>query len=140
MIVTIRTGPHSQAQGELAAPIETCDKYHRPLRVGDVLKVFHFVGARRKKHYMYKQITRTQWLGGYGGRPKVLYFYVSHLNLKPPTDTDGGYWLGMFEGVLGSYEIIQCPTANHEERSKVNATIRIGDQEITGELIGETND
>ncbi len=27
------------------------------LREGDVLRVFHFVGARRKKHYMYRLIT-----------------------------------------------------------------------------------
>ena len=82
--------------------VETCDKHRRPLRVGDVLKVFHYTGARRKKYYMYKQITRTQWLDGYGGRPKVLYFFVSHLSLKPESVSgDGGYWLGMYEGMKG---------------------------------------
>lgn len=32
------------------------DKNGRECRVGDLLKVFHFTGARRKKHYMYKLI------------------------------------------------------------------------------------
>ena len=108
--------------------IETCDKNLRPLRVGDVLKVFHFTGARRKRHFMYKQITRTQWLGGYGSAPKVLYFFVSHLSLKPESVAgDGGYWLGMFDGVMSDYEIVQCPTADHEEREKVS----IPDSELT---------
>lgn len=100
--------------------VETCDKNLIPLRVGDVLKVFHFTGARRKKHYMYKQVTRTQWLGGYGGRPKVLYFFVSHLSLKPESvNGDGGYWLGMNEGMKSDYEIVQCPTADFEGRTKI---------------------
>lgn len=100
---------------------ETCDKNRRPIRVGDVLKVFHFTGARRKKHYMYKQVTRTQWLGGYGGRPKVLFFFVSHLSLKPETvKDDGGYWLGMHEGLKSDYEIVDCPTCDFEDRAKVN--------------------
>jgi len=100
--------------------IETCDKNLRPFRVGDVLKVFHFTGSRRKKHFMYKQITRTQWLGGYGNTPKVLYFFVSHLSLKPESvKDDGGYWMGMWVGVQPDYEIVQCPTADHEDRPKV---------------------
>jgi IS1 family transposase len=27
-----------------------------PIMVGDVLKMYHFTGARRKKHYMYKWV------------------------------------------------------------------------------------
>ena len=99
---------------------ETCDKNRRPIRVGDVLKVFHFTGARRKRHFMYKQVTRTQWLGGYGGKPKVLYFFVSHLSLKPESVSgDGGYWLGMHEGRLDDYEIVQSIKCDHEERERV---------------------
>ena len=101
--------------------VETCDKHRRPMRVGDVLKVYHYTAhLRRKKHYMYKQITRTQWLGGYGGKPKVLYFFVSHLGLRPESvNGDGGYWLGMHEGMMADYEIVQCPTADFEDRPKV---------------------
>lgn len=104
--------------------VETCDKHRRPMRVGDVLKVFHYTAAlRRKKHYMYKQITRIQWLGGYGGRSRVQYFFVSHLNLKSDTlGGDGGYWLGAHEGIKEDYEIVQCPTADYEDREKVEVT------------------
>lgn len=98
----------------------TCDKNQRPIRVGDVLKVFHFVGARRKKHFMYKQVVRTQWLGGYGNKPKVLYFFVSHLNLKENSvQGDGGYWLSMHEGMLPDYEIVQGSSDDFEDREKV---------------------
>lgn len=99
---------------------ETCDRNRRPIRVGDVLKVFHFTGARRKKHFMYKQVTRTQLLGGYGDRPKILHFFVSHLSLKPESVSgDGGYWLGMHEGCLEGYEIVQSIKCDHEERQRV---------------------
>lgn len=30
------------------------DSKLRPIHKGDLLKVFHFIGARNKKHYMYK--------------------------------------------------------------------------------------
>ena len=101
---------------------ETCDKKGIPFRVGDVLKVYHFTGARRKRHYMYKQITRVQWLGGYGGKPKVLHFFVSHLSLKPESvQFDGGYWIGLNEGQLNDYEIVQSVKCDHEERDRVKA-------------------
>ena len=100
--------------------VETCDKNFRPIRVGDVLKVFHFTGARRKKHYMYKQVVGTQRLGGYGGKPTVLHFLVSHLSLKPPSvKGGGGYWLGMHEGVKKDYEIVQSLECDFEDRPKV---------------------
>lgn len=100
--------------------VETCDKNRVPIRVGDVLKVFHFTGARRKRHFMYKQVTRTEWLGGHAGRPKVLYFFVSHLNLKPEKcGGDGGYWLGMHEGQKADYEIVQSVKCDHEHRERI---------------------
>lgn len=51
------------------------DKNGRPIRIFDVLKVYHFTGGRRKKHYMHKQVisivdTRT-------GSPM---FKISHLS------------------------------------------------------------
>lgn len=30
------------------------DKKKREIKEGDILKCFHFIGARNKKHYMYK--------------------------------------------------------------------------------------
>lgn len=32
------------------------DKNGKQILVGDLLKVFHFIGARRKKHYMYQVV------------------------------------------------------------------------------------
>lgn len=32
------------------------DKKGREIKEFDLLKVFHFIGARRKKHYMYKWV------------------------------------------------------------------------------------
>lgn len=32
------------------------DKHNREIQEFDLLKVFHFIGARNKKHYMYKWI------------------------------------------------------------------------------------
>lgn len=98
--------------------MQTCDKNMRPLRVGDVLKVYHFTGARRKKHYMYKQIVGTRMLGGLDGRPKVEYFDVSHLNMGE----DENYTIGMDEGVLSDYEIVQGVDVypdNWRDREKV---------------------
>ena len=71
--------------------------------VGDVLKVFHFIGARRKRHYMYKQVVGFRHLGGLGGSPKVDYFDISHLNMG----VDDNYHIGKNEGVLIDYEILQ---------------------------------
>jgi len=81
----------------------TRDKNGRELKVGDVLKVFHFIGKRRKRYFMYKQIIGFRQLGGAGGSPKVDYFDVSHLDMN----SDENYYIGKCEGVLSGYEILQ---------------------------------
>ena len=68
--------------------------------IGDILKVSHFTGARRKQYFMYKQIVGFRKLGG---SPKVDYFDVSHLNLGYSEN----YYIGKHEGILRDYEIIQ---------------------------------
>lgn len=35
------------------------DKHGQAIREFDVLKVFHFTGARRKRHYMYKWVRKN---------------------------------------------------------------------------------
>ena len=83
---------------------KTRDKHGRAMKEGDVLNVFHFIGARRKRYFMYKQIVGTRMLGGLNDTPKLYYFDVSHLNM------DGGYdnyTIGTAEGVLPDYEILQ---------------------------------
>jgi hypothetical protein len=81
----------------------TCDKHRREIKVGDVLKVYHFTGARRKRYYMYKQVIGERLLGGLGGKPKVPYFDVSHLNM----DHKENYTIHKHEGIKPEYEILQ---------------------------------
>lgn len=74
------------------------DKNRRPIYPGDVLKVYHFTGARRKKHYMYKLAIE-----------EMGYFYgidICHLATKN-LDTAHRYGLRPREGiVLHDTEII----------------------------------
>jgi hypothetical protein len=68
------------------------DKNGRAFKRGDIVKIFHFIGKRRKRHYMYKQVVK--------GDPKYLWF--SHLDQhgdKYPEPKDGG--------VFEHYEIVQ---------------------------------
>ena len=97
---------------------ETRDKHGRAMKEGDVLKVFHFIGARRKRYFMYKQIVGTRLRGGLNGAPKVHYFDVSHLNMDGGNDN---YTIGTAEGVLSDYEILQG-LDDIESRPKCNDT------------------
>lgn len=81
------------------------DEKGREIRPGDVLKVFHFVGARRKRHYMYKQAI------GYEKHPKGGgYLRVSHLN-EPATmkfEVGKNGFLEVADGrTLKGWEIVQ---------------------------------
>lgn len=69
------------------------DKHGRRVQPGDVVKVFHFIGARRKKHYMYKTIVETQ--------QGVLAACSSELGTKPFPHTCQLSALGDFEIVQG---------------------------------------
>lgn len=93
--------------------MKTCDKNGRPIEVGDVLEVSHCAGARNKKHFMYKQVVGINTLGG------TKFFLISHLNMKPAAAQDGGYWMGMQEGTLEKYEIVQAAEGAHENRPKL---------------------
>jgi len=74
---------------DIAAGQTPLDCNGRPILVGDVLKVFHFIGARRKRHFMFKQVVGTCNLG----TKARSYLVVSHLNLKDAREADGGYYL-----------------------------------------------
>jgi hypothetical protein len=76
------------------------DKAGIQIMVGDVLKVFHFVGARRKRHYMYKQVISAVPLGK--ENPK-LYLKISHLDL----DKSDPYHERLDGRRLTDYEILQ---------------------------------
>ena len=82
------------------------DQTGREIKPGDVLKVFHFVGARRKRHYMYKQAVEYVALPE-SGQP---YLKIGHLNRR---DGDAwvigtNYYLEAATGrTLAGYEIVQ---------------------------------
>lgn len=74
------------------------DKTGREIMRGDILKVFHFIGARRKRYYMYKQVLGVVMLGKDAPAP---YLEISHLDLR------GSHYHERMDGrVLPDYEII----------------------------------
>lgn len=88
------------------------DKTGREIMVGDVLKVYHFTAAvRRKKHYMYKQVVgRDEFSDG------TPYLKVSHLDL-----TDDTYTIFCDDEMLSDYEIVDSIKSDHHERPKLKA-------------------
>lgn len=85
------------------------DEKGREIVVGDVLKVYHFTAAvRRKKHYMYKQVVKEDVF-----RDGTPYLRVSHLDM-----TDDGYTLICDGSHLRGYEIIQSIDCKHEQRPR----------------------
>jgi len=94
------------------------DKNDRPIMIGDILKVFHFIGSRNKKYFMYKQVMGIKNLG----KPVSAPFYrVSHLNMKDAMaeEGDSGYWIQVKAEKLADIEIVQSATGDFEERRKV---------------------
>lgn len=87
------------------------DKTGRRIMVGDVLKVYHFQGARYRKHYfMYKQVVGARVFSE-GSAPRLL---VSHLNMKDWSETDGGYTLDQNGEILAHVEIVQGLDWHHD--------------------------
>lgn len=76
------------------------DRNHREILPGDTLRVFHFIGALRKKHYMYKHVlgiyTHPEWREGLDA------LSISHLS------QEGDSYLVLRKGqVETEYEIVQ---------------------------------
>lgn len=89
------------------------DKNQRPIMIGDVLKVFHFTGARRKRHYMYKQVLGVVHLGLKKPEP---YLKISHLNLD-----DSQFYHELLDGrTLEDYEIVQGTDMDFRERKRAS--------------------
>lgn len=85
------------------------DKFGRKIIVGDVLKVYHFTAAlRRKRHYMYKQVVDRRRL------PKGLeVLVINHLDLND------SHYLEVCDGrKLNGYEIVQDIAAKLDERER----------------------
>jgi len=86
------------------------DKHGRAFAIGDVVKVYHYTAAlRRKRCYMYKQVTGQRvWPLGHSG------LYFSHLNMQP----DGGYYIMLDGRRYDDYEIVQSIDAKFEDRPR----------------------
>lgn len=96
------------------------DKRGIPIERGDVVKVLHFIGPRRKRHYMYKQCIGTRTAQSHGGGTRT-YVMFSHLNfVEDPLKSEGPYhtWPGEH---LPDYEIVQSIRCDHEDRPRVSA-------------------
>jgi len=94
------------------------DKKGLPIRHGDLLKVFHFTGARRKRYYMYKQA----WVLTLSDGRQVLM--ADHLESTTGTTEKTSYRLTA--GLLENTEIIQGYQTlegelDHEDRPKLGA-------------------
>lgn len=85
------------------------DKNRIPIKLGDVLKVYHFKDGRGKRHYMYKHIVN---FGHFSDGQK--YWIVSHLDL----DRDNHYYLICDDSVYADSEIIQSVECDHEDRER----------------------
>lgn len=89
------------------------DKRGIPIERGDIVKVFHFVGARRKRHFMYKQcLGLDRFRTG-----KRDYVFFSHLNFCEMGDRNGPYHQEP-GALLADYEIVQSIRCDHDTRPR----------------------
>lgn len=89
------------------------DKSGRKIMPGDVLMVFHFIGARRKRHYMYKQALRYE-------RGRLV---ISHLNRIDETEAwelgKNYYTEAADDRPRSDYEVVQCCVAADHHATEV---------------------
>lgn len=87
------------------------DKTGRQIMRGDVVKVYHFTAARRRKrHYMYKQALGVRWLP----KSDLAVMDFSHLSLDEQT-----YHEWADGRVLEGYEIVQSIDAAFDDRPRI---------------------
>lgn len=101
----------------LEPDMDVYDKRGIPIHRGDIVKVFHFIGALRERHYMYKQCLGLNTYPN--GQQQFVFF--SHLNFSDMIgERDGPYheWPGT---VLQHYEIVQSAEADYEDRPRLRA-------------------
>lgn len=87
------------------------DRTGREIMLGDVLKVFHFTGRNRKRHYMYKQVVKV---GPISPQGRDQYLHISHLDLS-----ERPYYEHLDGRTLAGYEIVQSADAAFEDRPRV---------------------
>ena len=74
------------------------DKTGRRIEVGDTLKIFHFVGRRRKKHYVYRYVIEKE------KRPSWKRAMLKVSKLTPENEY---YYIVMDGSKLPDIEIVQ---------------------------------
>lgn len=90
------------------------DKRGIPIERGDIVKVFHFSGVRRKRYYMYKQCLGVDAYKEGG----VRYMFFSHLNFVTDWRERDGPYHEQLGKRLDLYEIVQSVKCDHEERPR----------------------
>jgi hypothetical protein len=98
---------HREGRGMSTNDGVAFDKNGRPIERGDVLKVYHFTGLRRKRHYMYKQA-----LGPWTTRDGTTYMRFGHLDLGDE------HYVEPTGRILKDYEIVQSIDCKFEDRPK----------------------
>lgn len=95
------------------------DKNGREIERGDVVKVFHFVGRRNKRHFMYKQAIGLKTM-----RDGTKYMMFNHL------DMNDKYYVEPFDDRwLADYEIVQSIDAKFEDRPRLSAPLASEDRQ-----------
>jgi hypothetical protein len=101
------------------------DKNRRKIQVGDILKVYHYRAALRRRHcYLYRQVIDCEkWTTDH--KKSAYAFRISHLDLRNP---DGGYWEILNNAYRTDIEIVaglsltpDGQLQNFYERPKINA-------------------
>lgn len=88
------------------------DKIGREIEPGDVLKVFHFVGARGKKNFLFQQALRYE-------RGRLVISHLNRIDDQEPWEIGKNYYsVGCNERVLREYEIVDSIDAKFDDRPK----------------------
>jgi hypothetical protein len=98
--------------------VRVYDKKGIPIERGDIVKVFHFTCARRKRHYMYKQCLGPQLLHPSHDQTYIMF---SHLNFVDDRKATDGPYHERPGRKLDDYEIVQSIKCDHEQRARRGA-------------------
>jgi len=104
----------------MTADLRCYDRRGIPIELGDIVKVFHFIGANQKRHYMFKQCLG---LSRYPSSPEGWQgVFFSHLNFREIGDRDNGPYHETPGEQLAGYEIVQSIKCDHEQRERKDTT------------------
>lgn len=87
------------------------DKHGRNIEPGDVLKVFHFIGARGKRYYMYQQALRYE-------KGRLIISHLNRIDDGEPWEIGKNYYSVGEDERLRDYEIVQSADARLDDRPK----------------------